>query len=44
MDGYAVKEVDEKYRNKIYRLSSDYNIYDWVSDNGYDNFSDWVGV
>tara|TARA_B110000967_G_scaffold124775_1_gene127529 strand:- start:198 stop:776 length:579 start_codon:yes stop_codon:yes gene_type:complete len=42
LDSYSVKEVDEKYRNKIYRLSSDYNIYDWNDDDGYDNFSDWV--
>jgi hypothetical protein len=42
LDGYSVKEVDEKYRNKIYRLSSDYSIYDWIDDNGYNNFSDWV--
>tara|TARA_B110000902_G_scaffold148956_1_gene171579 strand:- start:24 stop:599 length:576 start_codon:yes stop_codon:yes gene_type:complete len=39
LDSYSVKEVDEKYRNKIYRLSSDYNIYDWNDDDGYDNFS-----
>ena len=40
LDSYSVKEVAEKYRNKIYRLSSDYNIYDWNDDDGYDNFSD----
>lgn len=42
LDGYTVKEVDEKYRGKIYRLSSDYPIYDWIDDDGYNNFSDWV--
>jgi len=43
LDGYAVKEVEAKYRNKIYRLTSDYDTYDWVADDGYNNFSKWVG-
>jgi len=43
LDGYAVNEVDEKYRGKIYRLSSDYPIYNWVDDDGYNNFSKWIG-
>lgn len=42
MESYMVKEVDEKYRNKIYRLSSDYPIYDWVDDKGFDNFVNWI--
>lgn len=42
LDGWSVKQVDEKYRNKIYRLSSDYNVYDWNDDDGYNNFSKWV--
>jgi len=42
LDGWSVKQVDEKYRNKIYRLSSDYKVYDWNQDDGYNNFSKWV--
>lgn len=42
LDGWAVKQVDEKYRNKIFRLSSNYSVYDWNDDNGYENFADWV--
>lgn len=42
LDGWSVKQVDEKYRNKIYRLSSDYKVYDWNKDDGYNNFSKWV--
>ncbi|WP_026706631.1 TIR domain-containing protein [Flavobacterium soli] len=42
LDGWNVKEVDKKYRNKIYRLSDEYEIYDWIDDNGYNNFSNWV--
>ena len=42
LDGWTVKQVEEKYRNKIYRLSTDYEVYDWVDDNGYKNFANWV--
>lgn len=42
LDGWNVREVDEKYRNNIYRLSSDNKIYDWVGDDGYNNFANWV--
>jgi hypothetical protein len=42
LDGYSVKKVDEKYRNKIYRLSEDYPVYDWLGDDGYNNFSKWT--
>jgi hypothetical protein len=42
LDGWSVKQIDEKYRNKIYRLSSNYKVYDWIDGDGYDNFSDWV--
>jgi hypothetical protein len=42
LEGWSVKEVDEKYRNTIYRLSSKCEIYDWVDDDGYNNFSNWV--
>lgn len=42
LDGYSVKKVDEKYRNKIYRLSEDYPVYDWNDDDGYNNFSKWT--
>lgn len=42
MDGYSVKEVDKAYRDKIYRLSNKYSTYDWIADDGYNNFSDWV--
>ncbi|MFD0991676.1 TIR domain-containing protein [Tenacibaculum geojense] len=42
LEGWTVIEVDEKYRNKIYRLSTDYKIYDWIEDDGYNKFSEWV--
>ena len=42
LDGWAVKEVSESERNKIFRLSSLYPIYDWIEDDGYDNFADWI--
>lgn len=42
LEGWNVKEVEEKERNKIFRLSSIYEIYDWVDNDGYNNFSNWV--
>lgn len=42
LEGWSVNQIDEKYRNKIYRLSNSYEIYDWVDDDGYNNFSSWV--
>ena len=43
LDGWTVKEVDESKRNKIFRLSTIYPIYDWIEDDGYNNFATWVG-
>lgn len=43
LEGWSVSEVEEKDRNKIFRLSTIYPIYDWIDDNGYDNFAKWVG-
>lgn len=42
LEGWTVKEVDKKYREEIFRLSDEYETYDWVDDEGYDNFSNWV--
>lgn len=43
LDGWEVSQVEEKDRNKIFRLSTIYPVYDWIDDNGYDNFATWVG-
>ena len=42
LDGWNVKTFPEKDRNKIFRLSSIYPIYDWIDDDGYNNFKNWV--
>lgn len=42
LEGWNVKEVDKNQRNTIFRLSQIYEIYDWVDDVGYNNFSKWV--
>lgn len=42
LEGWSVNEVSEIHRNKIFRLSNKYEIYDWVNDDGYNNFSKWV--
>jgi len=35
-------EVAQKYRGKGYNLGNFFNVYDWVSDNGYNKFSSWI--
>ncbi len=35
-------EVAQQYRSKGYNLGNFYNVYDWVTDDGYNNFADWV--
>ncbi|MEY8214192.1 MAG: TIR domain-containing protein [Colwellia sp.] len=36
-------EVAKKYRGNGYNLSNFYSTYDWVSNDGYNNFSGWAG-
>ena len=42
LNGWSVKEVEEIYRNKINKLSQSYTTYDWVANDGYNNFSSWL--
>mgnify|MGYP000881308107 CR=1 FL=1 len=42
LEGWSVNEVKESYRNHIYRLSTLYSIYDWIENDGYNNFANWV--
>jgi hypothetical protein len=42
LEGWTIKEVPDVKRNKIYRLSSCFDIFDWVDDDGYNNFSNWL--
>lgn len=42
LEGWSVSEVESEDRNKIKRLSSLYNSYDWYDDDGYNNFSKWT--
>ena len=42
LSGWSVNEVDEKHRNKIFKLSDDFPIYDWTKDDGFNSFSKWV--
>ncbi len=39
---YQTGGVAEKYRGKGFNFSRWYKVYDWVADNGYENFSKWV--
>lgn len=45
IDGSAsyLVDVPKKYRGEGFNLSNFYYTYDWVADNGYQNFSGWVG-
>lgn len=40
---YRVSPVAQQYRGNGYRLSQWFRTYDWVADDGYNNFSQWVG-
>ncbi|MGB5988751.1 MAG: TIR domain-containing protein [Marinifilaceae bacterium] len=42
LDGWTVIEVDESKRNIVFRLSTLYSVYDWIDDDGYNNFGDWI--
>lgn len=42
LEGWSVKQVPESDRNKIYRLSTIYSVYDWIDDDGYNNFGNWI--
>ena len=42
LDGWSVDQFPEKDRNKIFRLSTLYPIYDWVNNDGYNKFKEWV--
>lgn len=42
LDGWSVSEVAVGKRNKIFRLSTIYSVYDWIDDDGFNKFSDWI--
>lgn len=43
LEGWSVNQVEVKHRDKIFRLSEANPIYDWISDDGYNNFEKWIG-
>lgn len=40
---YQTGGVAQQYRGKGFNLASWYTEYDWIADNGFNNFSTWVG-
>jgi hypothetical protein len=44
IDGSASYRVEgaQKYRGKSYSLADLFTTYDWISDNGFSNFANWV--
>lgn len=36
-------QVEEKYRGKGFNLRNFFKTYDWIADDGFNNFASWVG-
>lgn len=41
-NSYFPKETAAKYANKILTLSNVFEVYDWIDDDGYENFESWI--
>lgn len=41
-DGWNINQVSKEFRGKFYKLSHFYNVYDWVMNDGYNNFEIWI--
>ena len=39
---HTIPQVSQEFRGKGFKLSSFYNAYDWILEDGYRNFSSWV--
>lgn len=39
---YSINQAARSLRGKFFLLSKHIPVYDWVSDDGYNNFSDWI--
>nr|WP_319539147.1 TIR domain-containing protein [uncultured Methanospirillum sp.] len=42
LDRWNIKGVEEKKCNSFNTLKSDYIVYDWEDNDGYNNFSSWI--
>ena len=43
-DAYSIETpTSPSLRGKFFKLSSVYPVYNWIGDDGYENFSTWVG-
>ncbi len=43
LESYKLNQTaPESLRGKFFRLSSIYRVYDWIKDDGYNNFASWV--
>ena len=40
---YQTGGVAQQYRGEGFNLAGWYPVYDWVADDGYNNFSTWIG-
>jgi hypothetical protein len=39
---YRINRVANEYRSKGFHLGNFYHTYDWIDDDGYENFAKWV--
>ncbi|MCB2352663.1 TIR domain-containing protein [Clostridium estertheticum] len=41
-DNYNIKQKSKEFYGKFYQLSKFYNVYDWIGNDGYNNFVKWI--
>ena len=42
LDGWSISGLAQSEWGKVYQLSKYYNVYDWVKNDGYQNFDKWI--
>jgi len=42
LEGWNINNSDQFDWGNSYKLSRYYKVYDWVNDDGYTNFADWI--
>ncbi len=42
LDGWSISGINQSDWGKAYKLSKYFKVYDWVADDGYNNFDKWI--
>ena len=42
LDGWRISGIQQSEWGKAYQLSKYFKVYDWVADDGYNNFDKWI--